>query len=91
MHRPEMPLISTTRRKPAASNQPQRRGRPVTEPYSLPLHAQVLADFVVELGRKRTAADARRIRLRDTEHVVQLLRTDADARRRPARRRSCST
>ncbi len=36
MHRPVMPFSCTARLNAAASNQPQRRGRPVTEPYSLP-------------------------------------------------------
>src|SRR6185503_7970699 len=47
-----------------------------------PLLAQVLAYAVRELGRERPTADARRIGLGDTEHVVQVLRTDARARSR---------
>src|SRR5258706_11980350 len=34
--RPETPFSCTARLSAAASNHPQRRGRPVTEPYSLP-------------------------------------------------------
>jgi len=41
MHRPEMPLIWIERRSAAASSQPVRRGRPVTEPNSLPTVASV--------------------------------------------------
>ena len=36
MHNPVVPFTCTERRKAAASNQPQRRGRPVTAPNSLP-------------------------------------------------------
>ena len=43
---------------------------------------KLIADFVIELGRKRTTADTSRIGLGDTEHVLQLLRPDAHAGRR---------
>src|SRR5262249_61381925 len=35
--RPSSPLLRAPYRPPPASYQPQRRGRPVTAPYSLPL------------------------------------------------------
>jgi hypothetical protein len=52
MHRPDTPLSWIERLSAAASNQPQRRGRPVVAPNSLPALAQVLADFVEQLGRE---------------------------------------
>src|SRR6185437_9710214 len=44
--------------------------------------AQQFAHLVVELGRERSAADARRIGLADAEHVVDVLRTHAGAGQR---------
>ena len=44
----------------------------------------------VELGRERAAADARRVRLGDAEHVVDQLRPDARAGARPRPRCSSS-
>ncbi len=55
-------------RTSAASNQPQRRLRPVTVPNSRPRVAQPLADLVVELGRERARADPGGIGLDDAEH-----------------------
>src|SRR5512145_117043 len=46
--------------------------------------AQVLPDVVRELGRERPAADARRIRLCNADHIVQVVRADARAGRRGA-------
>ena len=43
-HRPETPLMMIERLSAAASNQPQRRGRPVTVPNSWPTRRQVVAD-----------------------------------------------
>ena len=45
------------------SSQPQRRGRPVTAPYSLPRARRCFADRVVNLGGERALADARDISL----------------------------
>ena len=67
------------------SSQPQRRGRPVTEPNSLPRLRERRADLVGELGGKRAGAHARRVRLDDAEHVVEKLRPDAGARSGGAR------
>ena len=67
------------------SSQPQRRGRPVTEPNSLPRSRERRADVVGELGGKRARAHARGVRLDDAEHVVEKLRPDAGARSGGAR------
>ena len=46
--------------------------------------ADALADFVVELGRERAAADARGVGLGDAEHVVDRIGADAGAGERAA-------
>ena len=46
--------------------------------------ADALADFVVEFGRERAAADARGVGLGDAEHVVDRIRADAGAGERAA-------
>src|SRR3989344_220535 len=61
-HRPVTPFSWFERRMITASNQPQRRLRPVVEPNSLPR---------VPLSRKRAGADAGGVGLGDTEYVVQ--------------------
>src|SRR5207302_8574645 len=43
--------------------------------------AQQLADAVGELGGERAAADARGVGLGDAEHVMQVMRPEAGARR----------
>ena len=68
------------------SIQPQRRGRPVVAPYSCAAVADALADFVVEFGRERAAADARGVGLGDAEHVVDRVGADAGAGERAADR-----
>src|SRR5690606_25945317 len=46
--------------------------------------AQALADFVVEFGRERAAADAGGVGLADAQHVVDRIRADAGAGERAA-------
>ena len=65
---PSMPPTLIAWRTSTASNQPQRRGRPVTVPNSRPRSPRRLADLVGQLGRERAAADPRRIGLGDAEH-----------------------
>ena len=48
----------------------------------VPALAEPLADLVVELGRERPGADARRVGLGDAEHVADGARAHARARRR---------
>ena len=88
MHRPDRPLTWAERLSSAASNQPQRRARPVVTPFSAPTVRQVIADGArrrpVELGRERAAADARAVGLGDAQDVVQHARADARAGRRVA-------
>ena len=80
MHRPVMPLISTDAAQ-ARRVEPAAAARAAGDRAEfVAAHAQMLADFVVELGRERTAADARRVRLHDAEHVVEAARPDAGAR-----------
>ena len=50
-----MPPIFTAWRTSTASNQPQRRLRPVTDAEFLAARAERLADLVGELGRERAA------------------------------------
>ena len=83
MHRPDRPLTWALRLSSAASNQPQRRLRPVVTPFSAPTVEQVVAHgaglLPVELGRERAAAHARAIGLGDAQDVVQHARADAGA------------
>ena len=65
-----MPEVLIAWRTSTASNQPQRRGRPVTVPNSWPRSPSV-ADVVFQLGRKRPGADPGGIGLGDTEHIVR--------------------
>ena len=83
--RPSTPFSSNERRSIGMSSQPQRRGRPVTEPNSLPRFASPAPTSSVSSVGNGPAADARRVRLDDAEHVVEKLRADAArrARRRP--------
>ena len=87
---PSMPPILTAWRTSTASNQPQRRLRPVTTPNSRPRSPSVCADLVGELGRERAAADPRRVGLGDAEHKADRRRRRCPTRPRPARR-PCST
>ena len=84
MHRPETLRCMTARRSATQSNQPQRRGRPVTA-----------AELVADARRcsptssnssvgKRPAAHARGVGLDDAEHVVDVARSEPRARRRAA-------
>ena len=66
--RPLMPPTLTAWRTSAASNQPQRRGRPVTVPNSCPRSPSMRPVSSGQLGRERAAADARAIRLGDAQH-----------------------
>ena len=84
MHWPSTPFSWNERRSAGMSSQPQRRGRPVTEPNSLPRLRERRADVVGQLGGEGTGADARRVRLHDAEHVVEHPRADAAAGRRGA-------
>ena len=87
---PSMPATLTAWRTSTASNQPQRRLRPVTVPNSWPRSPMQLADVVGELGRERAGADARRVGLGDAEHVAERARARCRSRSRPAPR-PCST
>ena len=80
------PESSTAVRAMTASNQPVRRGRPVDVPNSLPRVAQELAGRVRKLGRKRAAADARRVGLEHDEGSLERARRDLEARRHGRRR-----
>ena len=85
---PSMPQVRTVWRTSTASNQPQRRGRPVTTPNSRAALAERLADVVVHLvGRERPLANARGVGLADAEHVVDRVRAEAGAGRRLRRHR----
>ena len=79
--RPLMPQVRTVWRTSTASNQPQRRLRPVLTPNSLPRAADLLADLVVQFGRERALADPRRIGLADAEHIADRARAHAGAGR----------
>ena len=74
-------LLATT-----ASNQPTRRGRPVTVPNSFPRVADPFADLVVELGREGAGADARRVGLHDADDGAERGRRNPEARAGAARR-----
>ena len=71
-HSEEQLECTMERRNATASNQPQRRCRPVTEPNSWPTRRQVLAELVEQLRRERTAAHARGVGLDDAEHLVRI-------------------
>jgi hypothetical protein len=79
---PSMPEVFTVWRTRQASNQPQRRLRPVTTPNSLPALADQFADLVEQLGREGAFADAGRIGLGDAQHIADRARAHAGARRR---------
>jgi hypothetical protein len=76
-----MPQVRTVWRTSTASNQPQRRLRPVLVPNSRP-RSPILADLVVLLGRERPLADPRRVGLADAEHIADRARAHAGAGRR---------
>ncbi len=82
-----MPQVRTVWRTSTASNQPQRRLRPVLTPNSLPRSADHFADLVVQLGRERALADAGRVGLADAEHIADRARAHAGAGRRLRRHR----
>ena len=67
---PSMPATLMVWRTRQASNQPQRRLRPVTTPNSWPRSPSLLADRVGQLGRERPGADARGVGLGDAQHVA---------------------
>jgi hypothetical protein len=81
MHRPVTPLIWIERLSAATSSQPQRRLRPVTVPNFTAFLRHLVPwqtlRLDVEFAREGTAADARAIRLGDSQHVMQHARTDA--------------
>ena len=81
-HSPDTLLFTMERRSATASNQPQRRGRPVVAPNSLPDRGQVRAHIIEQLRRKRPCADARCIRLDDAQNVVEMAGPDAGSRAR---------
>ncbi len=84
---PLMPATVQVWRTRQASNQPQRRGRPVTVPNSWPALAELLADRVGELGGERSLAHPRGVGLGDAEHVIERAGPDARAGRRLRRHR----
>ncbi len=77
----------TTWRVSTASNQPQRRGRPVLVPNSLPrvpIRLWVCVRLAVsaeQFGWERAGADARRVGLGEAEDVADVLGADAGAGR----------
>ena len=77
-----MPDVLTVWRTSTASNQPQRRFRPVTVAELAAAVAEEFADLVVLLGRERPLADARRIGLGDAEHIADRAGPEARTRRR---------
>ena len=82
-----MPDSRTPMRSAGRSSQPQRRGRPVVAPYSPPALRRRSPCVAVELGRERSLADARRVRLGDADDRVDHRRTDARALTRARRDR----
>ena len=76
-----MPLVRTVWRTSTASNQPQRRGRPVTTPNSRPRSPSVLPISFELLGRERARADPRGVGLADAEHVADRARAQPGAGR----------
>lgn len=65
--------------EPSAAPLAARRGSElVTDP------AELLAGFIEQFRRERTVAHARHIRLADPDDVLDIVRRDARARRRPA-------
>ena len=90
---PVMPPTATDWRTSTASNQPQRRLRPVTVPNSwprVPSRSPVSPRSLRQLGRERAGADARGIGLGDAEHEADS-RTGRAPIRPPPRRRWCWT
>ena len=83
---PSMPATFVTWRTSTASNQPQRRLRPVTVPNFWP-RSPISSPVVVELGREGPGADARGVRLGDAEHIADGARPHAGAGRRLRRDR----
>ena len=79
---PLMPPTVRVWRTSTASNQPQRRGRPVTVPNSRPRSPRSCPVSSLQFGRERPLADARRVGLGDAEHVVDGARAEAGAGRR---------
>ena len=79
---PRCPRVRIASRSAGRSSQPQRRGRPVTEPNSLPRLRSRSPVASRQLGRERPAADARRVPLGDAQHRVDRGRADARGRRR---------
>ena len=73
---PVIPEVRTVWRTSTASNQPQRRGRPVTVPNSLPRSPRKRADLAEILGRERPLADPRRVGLGDPEHIADRRRPE---------------
>ena len=78
---PSIPESLTHCRVSTASNQPQRRGRPVLVPNSLPRWPRRRPISSYEFGRERAAADARRIGLGDAQHVADRAGTEPRAGR----------
>ena len=77
-----MPQVRTVWRTSTASNQPQRRGRPVTVPNSRPrspISSPISLSCSVGNG---PCADPGRIGLADAEHVADRARAQAGAGRR---------
>ncbi len=79
---PSMPEVLTLWRISTASNQPQRRRPAGVGAEFVAAIADRLADVVIELGRKRTAADARRIGLGDAQDIADRAWPKAGAGRR---------
>ena len=78
-----IPFRRTAYRSATRSSQPGRRSRPVTVPYSWP-SSRTRPASGLHLARERPGADARHVRLRDADHLVDPRRPDPDPRRRGA-------
>ena len=77
-----MPQVRTVWRTSTASNQPQRRLRPVLTPNSLPRRPISSPISFVQFGRERPLPDPGRIGLADPEHIADRARPHAGAGRR---------
>ena len=65
-----IPFTRTAKRSATRSSQPQRRSRPVTVPNSPPSSRRCAPARPRDLARERPFADARDVRLRDADHLV---------------------
>ena len=82
-----MPQVRTVCRTSTASNQPQRRLRPVLMPNSLPRRPIFSPISFVQLGRKRPLADPGGVGLADAQDIANAARAHAGSGRRLRRHR----